>query len=252
MRTAVYALILPCVMMLFAVSCSKYDDQSDDTKYGCGGGLNTVFDIDGNSYNVIPIGHQCWMKENLKVSKYRNGDSIPNHRDDSTLLDNAQGSYASYENFSAYGAVYGNLYNWYAVADPRGLCPVGWHIPTDADWTALVKNLDPNAYTADDSAVQSDIAGGFMKSTGTYQVGTGLWFDPNTGATNSSGFTALPGGYRASGNNFYSLNISGFWWTSTPDSFDYSWARSLFNDETRVYRGTASRKAAFSVRCLKD
>ena len=251
-RKAGYSLVLPCLILLLAVSCSKDDDQANDTNSGCGGGPSTVADIDGNVYNLISIGSQCWMKENLRVSKYRNGDSIPNHRDDSTLQENTQGSFSPYENFSPHSAVYGNLYNGYAVADPRGLCPAGWHVPTEADWTALVKTLDPNAYTSDDSTTQSQVAGGFMKSTGTYQAGTGLWFDPNTGATNSSGFTALPGGYRFYGNNFYALGISGFWWTSTPDSVDRAWFRTIFNEEANVYRSIANKKAAFSVRCVRD
>jgi uncharacterized protein (TIGR02145 family) len=203
-----------------------------------GGG---VTDIDGNTYNSIIINGQEWMKENLKVSKYRNGAAIPTNLDNPTWQNTTSGAYAIYNNDAANNTTYGKLYNWYAVADPRGLCPAGWHVPTDAEWTTLENFL-----------IGTAVAGGKMKSTGTIQAGTGLWQDPNGGATNSSGFTALPGGSRNPNGNYNWVSFFGYWWSSSENSTGIAWYRLLGYDIGSSNRDYYNDRFGFSVRCLRD
>ena len=162
-------------------------------------GTSTVSDIDGNPYNTKLIGTQCWMASNLKVTKYNNSPNDPISTGlDNTALSNTNtsslGAYAIYNDNSANEkTIYGNLYNWYAVNDPRKLCPTGWHVPTDAEWTILT------TYLGGSGTSTILVAGGKMKSTDT-QPTTGGWNSSSTsGATNESGFSALPGGYRFAG-----------------------------------------------------
>lgn len=138
----------------------------------------TVTDYDGNVYQTVLIGDQCWMMENLKVTHYRNGDPIPHVTDGVTWGNLTSGAYCNYNNDEGNVATYGRLYNWYAVDDSRNIAPAGWHVPSDAEWQTLVDYLGGDA-----------VAGGKMK-----EAGTTHWASPNTGATNESGFTALPGG----------------------------------------------------------
>jgi uncharacterized protein (TIGR02145 family) len=199
-------------------------------------------DVDGNTYTTVTIGTQVWMKENLKVSKYRNGDPIPTNLDDATWLNTTSGAYAIYNNDAANNTTYGKLYNWYAVADPRGLCPAGWHVPSDAEWTTLENFLGG-----------ASVAGGKMKSTGTIEGGTGLWYSPNQDATNSSGFTAFPGGYRYFDGTFFNIGNYGYWWSSTEYPSSTAWYRPLYYNTAGSYRYNYYFKAGgFSVRCLRD
>lgn len=220
----------------------------------CVGGPSTVTDIDGNVYNVVTIGNQCWMQENLKVSNYRNGDPITTNLSGLEWETTTSGAFAFHNNAVSNDSIYGKLYNWYAVADPRGLCPTGWHEPTDSEWNVLIKTLDPQADTASSTFSQSLLAGGFMKSTGTLQAGTGLWNSPNSGATNSSGFTGFPGGSRSySGGTFYNIGTHGFWWSSTQhSSVSSAWYRFLDFSNDNVYWYFTKKKAGFSVRCVRD
>jgi uncharacterized protein (TIGR02145 family) len=214
---------------------------------GGGGGTGTVTDIDGNIYNTVQIGTQEWMQENLKTTKYKNGDVIPNPTGDWSNL--TTGAWAYYNDSSQYNNIYGKLYNWYAVADTRGVCPTGWHVPTDSEWNVLVKQLDPQADTINtNSSIQSQIAGGFMKEVGDLQSGTGLWETPNQGATNSSGFTGLPGGYRGYG----TIGNRGWWWSASEYDTANAWVRSLHYFDADVYRGNRNKQVGFSVRCLRD
>jgi uncharacterized protein (TIGR02145 family) len=212
----------------------------------CTGG--SVTDVDGNTYNTITIGSQVWMKENLKVSKYRNGDPIgevSNAGQWAAIWNNGnptgQAAWCYYNNDAVYNTTYGKLYNWYAVADPRGLCPTGWHVPSDAEWTTLENFLGG-----------ADVAGGKMKSTGTIQASTGLWQDPNTDATNSSGFTAFPGGYRTTDGSLYTVGNYGNWWSSTQYSSPDAWFRGLNYSFAASVRNGYGKTAGFSVRCLQD
>jgi uncharacterized protein (TIGR02145 family) len=146
-------------------------------------GTSTIADYNNiNAYTTVSIGNQCWMKENLRVSKYRNGEVIPVSSDNVQWSNLNKGSRCLYENDSVlFNLPYGNLYNLYAVIDDKKLCPNGWHVPTDTEWTTLTEYLGGEI-----------IAGGKMKT-----VGTAYWNDPNTGATNESGFSAVPGGFRS-------------------------------------------------------
>jgi len=212
----------------------------------------SVIDIDGNTYQTVTIGSQVWMKENLKVSKYRNGDPIPTNLSDTDWQSTTSGASAIYNNDSANNTTYGKLYNWYAVADPRGLCPAGWHVPTDHDWQLLTKYLDP---AADTTQCCSNIAGGKMKSTGTIEAGTGLWNSPNQDANNSSGFTGLPGGDRlGNGSNGIYVNIgtNGFWWSSTEYTSSFAFFSYLLYNFDFSYRYNDLKTYGFSVRCLRD
>ncbi|MFM7748293.1 MAG: fibrobacter succinogenes major paralogous domain-containing protein, partial [Bacteroidota bacterium] len=188
-------------------------------------GTPTVTDVDNNSYNTVQIGTQCWTQSNLKVSKYRNGDTIPTGLSNSAWENTTSGAYAIYNNDPVNDGLYGKLYNHFAVTDVRGLCPTGWHVPSDGEWNILVNYLDPNADTVCGYCLQSGIAGGALKSTATQPTPTG-WLSPNTGATNSSGFTALPGGRRNSDGDFYYMTYYGYWWSSSVSSGSDAWGRS--------------------------
>jgi uncharacterized protein (TIGR02145 family) len=173
------------------------------------------------------------MKQNLKVSKYRNGDSIPTNLSNSTWQNTTSGAYAIYNNTATNNSIYGKLYNWYAVADPRELCPTGWHVPSDAEWTTLENFLGG-----------SSVAGGKMKSAnGWYGGGNG---------SNSSGFTGLPGGYRYSNGSFNNVGVYGFWWSSTQSSSPFAWYRFLNYFGAYSFRANDDSAAGFSVRCVRD
>jgi uncharacterized protein (TIGR02145 family) len=205
-----------------------------------------VTDIDGNTYPTVKICNQTWMAKNLDVARYRNGDIIPQVRNRSEWANLTTGAWCWYNNDSANGAIYGRLYNWYAVNDPRGLAPQGWHVPSDAEWNVLIKCLDVDADTICLNCWQNTNAGGALKST------TG-WNTPNIGATNNSGFSALPGGFRDSNGDYYYLNSCGLWWLSSWGNLSGAWMRNLCNDVEGLFRGDYHFKSiGFSIRCVKD
>ncbi len=208
--------------------------------YALGNGLT---DINGTYYSSIIINGQEWMRKNLAVTKYRNGDPIQTGLSNATWQSTTSGAYSIYNNDAANNTTYGKLYNWYAVNDSRGLCPTGWHVPSDEEWTNLINYLDPNQNLI--YVTQSSIAGGKLKSI------TG-WMTPNLGATNVSGFSALPGGYRGTSGSFGSLTNLGYWWNSTDSVNGGSFMRKLRYDNSNIYRASASKQTGFSVRCLKD
>ena len=195
----------------------------------------------------VQIGNQTWMKRDLNVSKYRNGDLIPEVKDSTAWSKLTTGAWCHYNNDPANDAIYGKLYNWYAVNDPRGLVPNGWHIPSDAEWNLLIKNIDPAADTTCSNCVQSTTAGGAMKETGIIH-----WSNPNTGATNRSGFTGLPGGYRYYDGTFHSGRNFGNWWSSTENDATSAWLRTLPYAFGNVARNYSNKHVGLSVRCLND
>ncbi len=200
---------------------------------------STVTDIDGNVYNTVTIGSQVWMVENLKTTKYRSGDLIANVTDNAAWAALATGAYCWYNNNAAtYKATYGALYNWYAVADSRNIAPTGWHVPTDAEWTILKDYLGGTR-----------VADGKLK-----EAGTAHWLTPNTDATNSTGFTALPGGYRLYlGGAFYDVGEVGYWWSSTAYDAYNAWYRDLYYYyNANAYRVNNNKQEGFSVRCVRD
>ena len=203
-----------------------------------GGGCGTttsMTDASGNEYPVVQIGNQCWTKENLRTSKYADGSVIPNVTSDAAWTGLSSGAWCNYENSPTNDITYGKLYNWYTVADPRNVCPTGWHVPPDAEWTALTDFLGGGP-----------VAGGKMKTT------TG-WESPNTAATNESGFSGLPGGYRSYYTGpFYRVGTTGFWWSSSESSTTDAWARNLDYDSGSAGWFNCSKQFGLSVRCLRD
>jgi len=197
---------------------------------------NTVIDIDGNVYQTITIGTQVWMAENLKVTHYRNGNAIPYVPDAGTWTNLTTGAYCNYNNDVNNVAVYGRLYNWYAVSDSRNIAPFGWHVPSDAEWDTLVVYL--GGYT---------VAGGKMK-----EAGFAHWNSPNTGATNESGFSALPGGYRYSNGSYDYVGYGAILWSSTEYGSYSAWNRHLDCRSSGVGRVDSSMRSGFSVRCVRD
>jgi len=202
-----------------------------------GTSANTVTDIDGNVYQTVEIGDQVWMKENLKVIRYRDGSDIPTGYSSTDWLNLSTGAYAVYDNNEANADSYGYLYNWSAVDDNRNIAPEGWHVPTDNEWTALTDYLGGEG-----------IAGGKMK-----EAGTEHWTAPNTGATNESGFTALPGGFRGGQTGDYDgITGSCQFWSSTEFDGSKAWWRQLKYGDSDVDRGGYYKPAGFSIRCVKN
>ena len=185
---------------------------------------------------LITIGNQTWSSKNLDIATYRNGDPIPEVQDKTAWANLNTGAWCYYANNTSNGIIYGKLYNWYAVNDPRGLAPIGFHIPSDAEWTTLTTYLGGEP-----------IAGGKMK-----EAGTSHWLSPNTGATNSSGFAGLPGGLRDGNVNFHEIGAFGGWWSSLGNSQGDAWARGLSSVDGIVLAGETDKIKGFSVRCVKD
>lgn len=249
-------LVLLIVIVLTAVIYSCSDDNSPGVNNnggggtnnnGCAGGPSTVTDIDGNVYNVVSIGNQCWMKENLKTTRYKNGTPIPTGLSDAQWQVDTTGAYSVYKDSAQNDSVYGKLYNWYAVADTNGLCPTGWHVPEDWEWNVLVKAIDPNADTICNGCVQSLIVGGAMK-----EIGLTHWASPNAGATNSSGFTGLPGGFRYLDGIYYYVGLTCYWWSATQYSTPKAYYRYLNYNGSYVSRGNDDKTGGISVRCVRD
>jgi uncharacterized protein (TIGR02145 family) len=200
--------------------------------------VQQLADIDGNIYQIVSIGTQVWMKENLKVTKYRNGNIIGTTFPASlNILNETAPKYQwAYFGDESIVATYGRLYTWYAITDSRGICPTGWHVPSDNEWTTLTNYLGSES-----------TAGGRLKETGYIH-----WVTPNTGATNESGFTALPGGYRTANGNFVYIDYCAIWWSATEYNILNGWYRYLDNTSTIVYINGSNKSDGYSVRCIKD
>jgi len=185
---------------------------------------------------TVTIGTQVWMTKNLDVSTFRNGDPIPQAKTDEEWVkagDNKQPAWCYYENDPANGAKYGKLYNWYAVSDSRGLAPVGYHVPSDAEWEKLVDYLGGEGK-----------AGDKMKS----KQG---WAEDGNG-TNSSGFSGLPGGTRYNYGAFIYIGEYGYWWSFTENNTNDAWNCYLSFNYGDVSRNNLNKEEGFSVRCLRD
>jgi uncharacterized protein (TIGR02145 family) len=222
-----YLLLLLSLSAMLAISCKKEKTPEK---------IWALYDKDGNGYDTVKIGTQFWMKQNLNTSHYRNGDPIPQITSESIWASLTTGAWCWYNNDSAtYATTYGKLYNYYALIDSRGLAPEGWHIPNNTEWDNL-KALGGGYF----------FAGGALKETGNAH-----WALPNTGATNSSRFTVLPGGTRHKDGTFLQQGISCFLWTSTlsgnaPKSIYFESSSSYMN----YFAGFFT--SGCSVRCIKD
>ncbi|MDD5508824.1 MAG: FISUMP domain-containing protein [Bacteroidales bacterium] len=198
---------------------------------------------DGQFYPTVQIGEQCWMAKNLNV-----GTMIPSNDGGQLQTDNQVIEKFCYENNPANCGTYGGLYEWYEAMQyqtaegVQGICPYGWHFPTDGEFTELTDYLGGEP-----------VAGGAMKATGTLELGTGLWYEPNTDATNISGFTALPSGYQDHyDGTFADLGYYGEYWTSTEYDIDYAYYRGLFYDWADVYRSDWYKEGGSGIRCIRD
>jgi uncharacterized protein (TIGR02145 family) len=198
-------------------------------------------DLVGNTYKTIVIGTQTWMAENLRVTKYRNGDPIFNEPNNTAWIALTAGAYCSYSNTTNIDeiATYGRLYNWYAISDNRNIAPTGWHVPTDTEWATLITTLNGKS-----------VAGGVMK-----EAGTTHWRSPNTSATNESGFTALPSGYRSGLGDgvFNGLGGGCQWWSSTAYGATNAWYYYLaYYYATVIVRDSYNWHGGSAVRLVKD
>ena len=232
-------------------------------------GTSIISDIDNNSYNTVSIGTQCWTKENLRVRRYNDGTelrfdtsggNVGNSSSTWSGIGLKYGAYTLYAHDSTTSPSnftnYGYLYNWYAVAGIitdggnaiKNICPTGWHVPTDSEWTNLIQHLDNTALPSTVGS-QSSIAGGKIKSNST------LWNAPNTGANNSSNFSALPSGHRFTDGRFIDLGLSTYFWSATEMSINSSGAiiRNFYYNLNDAYRDdTVAKSIGSAVRCLKN
>lgn len=187
-------------------------------------------------------GTQKWASANLSVTRYRNGDIIPEVQDPAAWAALTTGAWCWYNNDGATNNVYGRLYNWYAVHDPRGLAPRNYHVPTDAEWDMFSASFGGDA-----------VSGGSLKATGTVEAGNGLWYAPNTAATNISGFTGIPGGKRSFIDNSFVYNrYIGYYWSATEHSSSDAWNRQLNFNSGILDKLYSYKLDGMSVRCIKD
>ena len=197
---------------------------------------NTVIDVDSNVYKTVTIGTQIWITENLKTTKFNDSIAIPLVTNSTEWSDLTSPGYCWFDNDEAsYKATYGALYNWYSVNTEK-LCPTGWHVPTDSEWKTLTDYLGGES-----------VAGGKLK-----EAGTTHWASPNTGATNESGFTALPGGLRYLGGTFYDIGFIAYWWSSTETPGGNGRGRGMDFRESDVRSYIGNKYVGYSVRCMSN
>lgn len=216
-----------------------YATNSAGTSYGkeltFSTGKLLVKDMDGNFYHFVTIGSQIWMAENLKTTRYRDSTAIPLVVDNSVWSSQIMPGYSWYNDDESNKNIYGALYNWYAVNTGK-LCPTGWHVPTDSEWITLTSRLGGEL-----------LAGGKLKETG-----TAYWKSPNANATNETGFTALPGGYRTSTGDYENSGGYGNWWSTTSSMANVANYRYLYFGNGTVTKSFVNQKYGLSVRCLKN
>jgi len=233
-------------LAIVCISCGKDDDNSGPSSplngkttavFNTGVTYGSMTDQDGNTYKTVRIGAQTWMAENLRTTKYNDGTTIPNVSDNTTWQNLITGAYCNYNNTANNDtiATFGRLYNWHAVNTGK-LAPVGWHVPTDAEWKTLAVYLD-----------DGQVAGGKLKENGTSH-----WQIPNTGATNQSGYTALPGGSRQFNWGFKNIGIDGVWWSATENDASGAFAYYMYCAGGYVGRTISNKVEGESVRCVRD
>jgi uncharacterized protein (TIGR02145 family) len=212
-----------------------------------GGETGTLTDIDGNVYKTRKIGNQWWMAENLKVTRYRNGDQISHVTENNEWDGLSTGAYCAFNNDESNVATYGRFYNWYAVNDSRNIAPKGWHVPTDEEWKQLEMFLGMSQSEANGIGWFGTDEGGKLK-----EAGTTHWRGSDTGATNESGFCALPGGYRSKNGYFGNIGGSARFWSFTESSSNGAWRRHFGCNNSDVNRDSSHKRDGFSVRLLQD
>jgi len=227
MKNFRFLVLIAIAVLTLTMSCKKTEEEP------------YCRDADGNDYKTIKIGNQEWMAENLRTTKYNSGEAIPNITDNTAWTTQTAGAYCLLNNDAATKATHGALYNWATLNDTRGIAPKGWHIPTQAEWQALVDYLGG-----------ATLAGGKMK-----QTGTTTWTTPNTAADNSSAFNALGGGYRLFDlGTFDKVGVNAYWWSKTTDPAvaDDAFRCKLYNTDATVSIKASSKKYGMYIRCVKD
>lgn len=234
-----FYLLIINIGFVFIISCKKDSTPTSPTINSIIFNTNIIYgsitDVDSNVYKTVKIGTQTWMAENLKVTHYTNDSVIPNVTDDFAWDLLNSGAYCDYGNILTISTIYGRLYNWYAVNNGN-LCPTGWHVPNDAEWTTL------SEYLGGDS-----IAGCKLK-----EIGLSHWNATNSSTINETGFTALPSGNRCIDGPYYFINDLGEWWSSSEFDPHYAWQRSINSTYNNFKRNCVHKNNGSSVRCLKD
>ncbi len=227
MRLLLAGLIV-LIIPVFLLSCQDDPDENGDNDPNA-----PVKDIDENTYTKITIGQQVWLKENLTTTRLRTGDVLSNIRNNNAWRNTGAAAWSNYNHEDGLGNTYAKLYNWTAAAN-AAICPTGWHVPTKAEWETMITELGGE-----------DLAGGKMKALD-------LWTAPNEGATNTSQFTALPGGQRRGDGQFENITIKALFWSSSFDTTGKAWAVEVSHDNTKAVVRLADFNTGASVRCLKD
>ncbi len=211
---------------------------------GCNG--QTSLTYDGRTYDLVEIGGQCWFADNLATDQYRNGDPIPTGLDNTTWQNTTAGAFAIYNNDPVNDSIYGKLYNWYTTVDNRGLCPTGWHVPTDCEWMYLEGSLGMSVLDQQIMGWRGNSEGGALKSLN-------YWTSPNIGASNVSGLEVIPSGDRGFNlGDFGSLGSAGLLWTNSENNMENGWCRVLGYNYSSVYHDGYSKFYGLSIRCIKD
>ncbi|MCP4704155.1 MAG: hypothetical protein GY865_06055 [candidate division Zixibacteria bacterium] len=256
MKHLIIILLITCIFIgasfSFAAECGDIDETEginildivhlinfvykDGPDPICDAEFGTVTDIDGYVYKTVIIDGNEWMVENLKTTHYRNGDPIAEVAANYTWSNLSTGAYCEYDNDIGNVATYGRLYNWYAVNDSRNIAPEGWHVPSATEHIFIVDYLGGE-----------DDAGGKMK-----EAGTTHWLSPNIGATNESGYTALPAGYRSTSGDYNDIGMFTCFWAATSLTPTTAWVIYMYNYESGCHENVAPKKSGYSVRCVKD
>jgi uncharacterized protein (TIGR02145 family) len=240
-RTLAFVAFAVITAPLFSQSTCELDGLHGPPPSSC---VDVTFD--GYSYATVQIGDQCWFSENLRSDHYRDGAAIPGNLDNATWSGTSAGAQAYYLNDAVNLSAYGRLYNFYAVDDARGLCPSGWHVPSDDEWMTMEMHLGMSALDANSTGWRSTgSVGNKLK-----EAGTAHWSN-DSGADNSSGFTALGGGVRTTSGGFSDLLYFGYFWSSSP-SGGTAWYRVLYGSNADVSRSSPSQRYGFAVRCVGD
>jgi uncharacterized protein (TIGR02145 family) len=219
-------------------------------------------DVDGNTYNIVTIGTQVWMAENLNTTKYNDGTAIPNITIDASWAALTTGAYCDYSNTPSNSATYGRLYNWYvgdnntatktASNGGKNVCPTRWHVPADAEWTILENYLIANGYNWDGTTTGNKIAKSMAAKSGWHAYGMTGTIGNDQASNNKSGFTALPAGYRGSDGLFRFIGNDAYWWTSTAYSSTWAYFVELYYMNSSISRDKLFMQFGYSIRCLKD
>jgi uncharacterized protein (TIGR02145 family) len=231
-------------LLLIASSCEKDNNETNEFNDKTSAVFNpqitygSMTDQDGNTYKTVTIGKQIWMAENLRTTKFRNGEKIILVTDSNAWKNSSSAAYCNYKNSSNIDtiATYGRLYNGYVISDSRNIAPEGWHVPSDEEWAILIEFLGGDT-----------VAGCKLKEDSTKH-----WQSPNKNVTNETGYTALPAGYRSVTGDFLSLSYYTQYWSSTVTSDNLAQLRSMYYFSNDIGKGSVSLNYGFSIRCVKD